>query len=165
MKILFLIRHAKSSWDDPGTKDFDRTLNARGLKDADEMAGRLTTRIKTIDAFISSPANRARTTAEKFADAFAVPASGVMMEAALYLAPAAVFIRLISNTSNTLQTVAIFAHNPGITDFANTLTAAARTDNIPTCGIFAVSAATDNWKDFDAAAKTLLFYDYPKLTI
>ena len=163
MKTLVLIRHAKSSWEDAAITDFNRHLNTRGLKDAGEMAARLLARISHIDAFISSAAVRAVTTAEKFMAAYGVPAVQLVVEKDLYLAPTGVFNRLVAATADNLHTIAVFAHNPGITDFTNTLTTSIKTDNIPTCGIFAVSATVDHWKDFAGAHKTFLFYDYPKL--
>jgi phosphohistidine phosphatase len=67
MKSILMIRHAKSSWDDPGQPDFDRPLNERGKQDAPSMAKRLLEKSVAIDAFISSPAKRARKTASLFA--------------------------------------------------------------------------------------------------
>ncbi|MEO5591583.1 MAG: histidine phosphatase family protein [Chitinophagaceae bacterium] len=163
MKVLILIRHAKSSWEEASLPDFDRPLNARGFKDADEMSRRLLAKIKTIDAFISSPAKRAKTTAEKFISTFGTSKDQLLFEQGLYLAHESFFEQLIGNTDDKLNTVAIFSHNPGITDFVNTLTPVIRTDNVPTCGIFAVKANIDSWKKFSTASKELLFYDYPKL--
>lgn len=163
MKTLLLIRHAKSSWDDAGMTDFDRPLNSRGLKDAAAMALQLQRRIAAIDAFISSTAVRAKTTAEIFMAGFKAPEDRLLTEQGLYLAPAAFLSRFISSTADNLNTIALFSHNPGITDYANTLTTAIKTDNIPTCGIFAVAAKTGSWKDFETTAKAFLFFDYPKL--
>ena len=67
----------------------------------------------------------------------------------------------IANASNKFDSIAIFSHNPGLTDFANLLTAT-RIDNIPTCGIFAAKADCDKWKDFKEAKKEFWFFDYPK---
>jgi phosphohistidine phosphatase len=163
MKSLFLIRHAKSSWDNAAIPDFDRPLNKRGTQDADEMAKRLAKKINSIDALISSPAQRAKTTAEKFIETFGKEKSQIIFEQGLYMSTGSFFNQLINNIDNSFNTVAIFSHNPGITDFVNTLTPAIRTDNMPTCSIFAVKAATDNWKNFATVAKEFLFYDYPKL--
>ncbi len=163
MKLLLLIRHAKSSWDNASLSDFDRPLNARGIKDADEMVLRLKQKISSIDAFISSPAQRARTTAEKFITSFGADKSAILFDQGLYLSSESYFDKCISNIDNKFTTVAIFSHNPGITDFVNSLNTAVKTDNVPTCGIFAVKAATDNWKSFANATKDFLFYDYPKL--
>jgi phosphohistidine phosphatase len=163
MKRLLLIRHAKSSWENSSITDFDRPLNERGLHNTAEMIRRLQNKIDDIDIFISSPALRARSTAEKFAAAFKKDPAAITLEQYLYLAPPSFFERLIATIDNGFQTAAIFSHNPGITEFANTLTPALRTDNIPTCGIFAVQAAIDDWTKFSTAKKELLFYDYPKL--
>ncbi len=163
MKILLLVRHAKSSWDDASISDFDRPLNARGLKNADEMAARLSAKLSAIDAFFSSPAKRAKTTSEKFAPVFNISKDQIIFEQGLYMPQDSFFEQLINNTDNKFDSIAIFSHNPGITDFANTLTPVIRTDNVPTCGIFAVKANIDDWQNFSAASKELLFYDYPKL--
>jgi phosphohistidine phosphatase len=165
MKQLLLIRHAKSSWDNASTKDFDRPLNERGMRDADEMSRRLRQKINDIDVFISSPARRAHSTAEKFAAAFKKDPVKIVSEPELYLAAASFFDQLINAIDNSFHTAAIFSHNPGITEFANTLTSVLNTDNIPTCGIFAVRAGIDDWKKFSMAKKELLFYDYPKLGV
>jgi len=162
MKTLVLIRHAKSSWDSAAVKDFDRPLNERGNRDADDMSRRLCKRLERIDVFMSSPALRARSTAERFAAAFKKD-NGLILEPQLYLAAGSFFNELILSINNIYSTAAIFSHNPSITEFANTLTADMKTDNIPTCGVFAVQAAVDDWKQFPAVKKNLLFYDYPKL--
>jgi phosphohistidine phosphatase len=163
MKTLLLVRHAKSSWDDAAMPDFKRPLNARGLKDAGEMAMRLKSKINTLHLLVSSPALRAKTTAGIFLETFALNARHLLLEDSFYLAPPAVFEQYIRTAADLPDTIAIFAHNPGITDFANSLTRSIKTDNIPTCGIFAISAAIAHWSDFTAAEKTFLFYDYPKL--
>ncbi|HTL06983.1 MAG TPA: histidine phosphatase family protein [Chitinophagaceae bacterium] len=163
MKTILLIRHAKSSWDDPGQPDFDRPLNARGQKDAAKMSARLRERVPVIDLFCASPANRAKTTAEIFAAAYKLQQDQLIFERGLYLAPANFFYPFIAAADNSATSMALFAHNPGITDFANLLSTSVNTDNIPTCGIFAVTAAVDSWTAFEKAPKELLLYDYPKL--
>ncbi len=163
MKTVLLIRHAKSSWDDASLSDFDRPLNARGTKDADSMSQRLKKQVASIDIFLSSPAKRAKTTAEKFAAAYKAGTDQLIFDKGLYLAPESFFYACINDINDGLDTVAIFAHNPGITDFANSLATKVKTDNIPTCGIFAVSININKWKDFETAPKELLFFDYPKL--
>jgi phosphohistidine phosphatase len=71
------------------------------------------------------------------------------------------FYDVVRRMDNKYQTAAIFSHNPGITAFVNTLTDV-RTDNMPTCGVFAVQAETDNWNAFRDSRKQFLFFDYPK---
>ncbi len=164
MKNLLLIRHAKSSWENFSVKDFDRPLNDRGKKDAPEMAKRLLQRGITIDAFVASPAKRAQKTAVFFAEAYEQPATAIVFKEELYLATPAVFFNVIRNLSTSAETVAVFSHNEGITDFANQLTST-RIDNIPTCGIFAVRVHTDSWWEFKAAKKECWFFDYPKAVV
>ncbi len=161
MKTLVLVRHAKSSWDDFSIKDFDRPLNDRGKRDAPAMAQRLLHRKVVIDAFVSSPAKRARKTAEHFAAAYGRDKDDIIYIDFLYLATAEMFYEVISNLSDEYQHVAIFSHNNGITDFANQLTDA-RVDEIPTAGIFAIKVHASNWKEFREAAKEFWFFDSPK---
>lgn len=162
MKTLFIIRHAKSDQSFFGM-DFDRPLNKRGEHDAPVMAKRLKDRQNEIDAFISSPAKRAKTTAEYFIAAYGGKASAIDLIQDLYHAPAETFYEVIAGIDNTISSAAIFAHNPGITYFVNSLNSGSAIDNMPTCGIFAVQAATDQWSHFTAAKKEFLFFDYPKL--
>jgi len=80
MKILLLIRHAKSSWDDISVTDFDRPLNERGKKDAPMMARRLSDKKIKIDAFVASPAKRAKKTAVFFAKEFGVDENDIVFK-------------------------------------------------------------------------------------
>lgn len=162
MKILYLIRHAKSSWDSPTQNDFDRPLNARGVKDAPVMARRLLDRKVKIDAFISSPAMRAKQTCLAFMEVFDRDASQIQLQSQLYLAEPDVFTQAIAAIPPAVSSAAVFSHNNGLTDYANTLSNAS-VDHMPTCSIFAVKADINDWKDFAKAKKEFLFFDYPKL--
>ncbi|HRO69815.1 MAG TPA: histidine phosphatase family protein [Chitinophagaceae bacterium] len=161
MKQLLLIRHAKSSWADFSIKDFDRPLNDRGKKDAPMMAERLRKKDINIDAFIASPAKRARKTAEAFLKELKDKKKEIEFYEELYLAAPSVFFDVISRTNDKYDTIAVFSHNDGITAFANLLTTT-RIDNIPTCGIFAVKAKIKHWSEFETAEKEFWFFDYPK---
>ena len=161
MKSLLIIRHAKSSWDFINMEDFDRPLNDRGNSDAPLMAKRLLKKEIAIDAYISSTAVRAITTATYFAKAYDVKAKHIIQIPELYEAHANVFAQVVAGINPSVKTAAIFAHNPGITDYANSLTKV-HIDNIPTCGIFAVKAPVKEWIDFADAEKEFWFFDYPK---
>lgn len=160
-KLLLLVRHAKSSWNDVTQKDFDRPLNDRGHRDAPAMATRLIDKDVKIDAFISSPANRAITTATYFAKAYDVPKSDIIQKPELYHAASDIFYDIIQHVDDAYNSIAIFSHNPGITEFINDLEIV-RLDDMPTCGIIAVTIHTDSWKHFKKGDKKLLFFDYPK---
>lgn len=161
MKTLILIRHAKSSWADPGQNDFDRPLNERGKKDAPEMAARLHQRIPVIDLFLSSTAKRARKTAAFFAEAYGVEKEAIQLAPSLYMAGIPEFQAQLTALPDTVESVALFSHNYGITAFANTLSTV-RVDDMPTCSFYAVRFKCDHWKDIETAETEFLFFDYPK---
>ena len=161
MKTLLIVRHAKSSWDDAAMKDFDRPLNDRGRRDAPAMAERLIRDGVSIDRFISSPAKRARQTAEIFTEAYGIKHKEIQFIPELYHATPDVFRTVVTALDDKDESVAIFSHNPGITAFANILSTV-RVDNMPTCAIFAVKAETSHWGDFLSASPTFWFFDYPK---
>jgi len=161
-KTLFLIRHAKSSWDDPSLNDFDRPLNERGKKDAPAMAKKLKDQKIKLDAFVSSPAKRARQTCSRFIKEFDFKKKKIIVDEKLYEATEENFYDVVENLKNKWDTVAIFSHNPGITSFANSLTEI-RIDDMPTCSIFALKIDADKWKNFKTAKKKFWFFDYPKI--
>jgi phosphohistidine phosphatase len=162
-KTLLVIRHAKSSWDIGSLNDFERPLNERGKKDAPMMAKRLIEKKIPIDVFVSSPAKRAKKTAELFCSAYNKTENDIIYMSMLYGAPAEVFYEVVEHLDDGFSKVAIFSHNPGITEFVNTLIDSVKIDNMPTCGIFAIHIQTDKWKDFKKSKKDFLFFDYPKL--
>ena len=161
MKSLLLIRHAKSSWGDMSVSDFDRSLNDRGKRDAPVMAHRLLDKKVMIDAFISSPAKRAKKTASIFAKEYKKGKGKIFLKEKLYAAAAEALFDVINKADDKFDSIAIVAHNPGLTDFANLLTDT-KIDNIPTCGIFAIKIEIKHWKDFKDAKKEFWFFDYPK---
>ncbi|MBS4044004.1 MAG: histidine phosphatase family protein [Chitinophagaceae bacterium] len=161
MKYLFIIRHAKSDWNNPILSDFERPLNNRGNKDAPDMAIRLKDKNFVIDQFVTSTANRALSTAKYFAHVYGKSENDILKIDELYHASPKIFFRTIEKLNNQYHSVAIFSHNPGITDFVNMLTKT-QIDNMPTCSIFAISIQTESWKLFSTAKKEFLFFDYPK---
>lgn len=161
MKILLLVRHAKSSWANENEADFDRPLNDRGKKDAPQMAERVQEKVPRIDLVVSSPAKRAHKTAKAFAAAYSIKDDDIQLVETLYLAPASSIYQTVAGLADGNDCVALFGHNPGITDFANMLSNV-RIDDMPTCSVFAVSADVGNWREFVTAPKKFLFFDYPK---
>jgi phosphohistidine phosphatase len=156
MKTLLLVRHAKSSHDFLSS-DFDRPLNERGLRDAALMGKRLTKNAVPIDRFISSPALRAKTTAEIFAAAYDRKKKEIQFVPSLYNASSESFKAAISSFDDFCDCIAIFSHNPGITEFASSLTNT-HIENMPTSSVFAVRSPIDSWKDFDQGKKEFLFF-------
>src|ERR1700744_1453057 len=97
MKTLIVIRHAKSSWDHAGISDIDRPLNDRGRRDAPGMARRLIKKDISIDRFVSSPAKRARQTAELFIHAFDGKEKEIRFISELYHAAPETFEAVVKN--------------------------------------------------------------------
>lgn len=161
MKKLFIIRHAKSDQSFFGN-DFERPLNERGKADAQVMAKRFIDTLLEADGLVSSPAVRAKKTAEVFAEALKKPKDEIIYISALYHASPEVFYEVISALPDNLNAVAVFSHNPGITYFVNSLNTKTQVDNMPTCANFAVITDIAHWTEFANAEKELLFFDYPK---
>jgi len=161
MKTLVLVRHAKSSWDQPGLSDFDRPLNERGKKDAPVMARRVKEKGIELDHLISSPAKRAMKTAKYFAEEFGFKKDDINLIEALYGATQVEFVKEVKEINDEYNCVALVSHNPGISDFASSLTNV-RIDDMPTCAVFALQIETDRWVEFMNAEKNFLFFDYPK---
>lgn len=161
MKTLLIIRHAKSSWDQPGISDFERPLNERGKKDAPQMAKRIKDKGIHLDLVLSSPAKRAKKTARYFAEEFGFKKEDINLVEALYGATQTEFLQTVKEIDDRYNTVALFSHNPGISDFASSLTNV-KVDDMPTCAVFALQVETESWKNFPDAEKNFLFFDYPK---
>lgn len=125
------------------------------------MARRLVKKGITIDTFFSSPAKRARTTAEYFTEVFGRKKHDIVLIPELYMATYDSFVDTIRSAPQDAGTIALFSHNNGITDFANRLSNA-RIDHMPTCGVFAVQAEIERWRDFEPGEAAFFFFDFPK---
>ena len=126
------------------------------------MAARLLDRKVTIDTFIASSAKRARKTASLFIKEYGGNKEDIILMPELYLAGPEAFYDAIANAPASANTIALFAHNPGITEFANELTDV-RIDDMPTCAIFAIKVVDiKDWAEFKDAKKEYWFFDYPK---
>jgi phosphohistidine phosphatase len=161
MKQLVIVRHAKSSWENFSVPDFERPLNDRGKTDAPMMAQRLSARSVKPDVLLTSPAKRARKTAELFAKTFELSDEQIIEVPQLYEAGPEAFFNAVVNAPVSAGTVILFSHNPGITTFVNMLTEV-RIDDMPTCAVFAVGCDINGWSGFRTATKQFLFFDYPK---
>lgn len=160
MRMLYVIRHAKSSWNEPGLDDFDRPLNDRGRSDAPEMAERLKAKGIHPDLIITSTAERAQTTARIFADVLGYPAESILLKPDLYETDVDTVFDVVHQIDPQASHVLIFGHNPTFTYFVNHL-ASARIDNIPTCGIAAI-ALDKEWREAKRSGGHMVWFDYPK---
>lgn len=161
MKTILLVRHAKSSWENFSVNDEERPLNPRGKKDAPDMAKRLLKKNILIDVFLSSPALRAKTTADFFAEEYEMDRNKIIIVPELYMANNEAFVTTIKHAPVNADIIALFSHNEGITDFANTLSST-RIDHMPTCAVFAVTCDIRSWMEFKPGNNRFFFFEYPK---
>ena len=161
MKTLYLLRHAKSSWEDSRLKDFERPLNERGSSDVPVMAKRFTGRGKKVDCIIASPALRAKTTARLFATAIRFPEEDIISNPELYFAGTGMLLKAASLADEACDAVMLVGHNPAITEFANAM-AGCDIDNVPTCGLVELRLPVEHWTDIELGKASLVGFDYPK---
>jgi len=161
MKNLLIIRHGKSDWSKPGLRDFDRTLNERGLRNAPEMAKRLMERNEVPQAVVSSPAVRAKTTAEIFCREWGYPVKDILFKEEIYEASASTLLKVINGLDDRYDSVALFGHNPGLTEIIVDL---CNSDlyNLPTCGVVLISFPFESWQMVSRQTGDQLLFDYPK---
>ncbi|HDL19633.1 MAG TPA: histidine phosphatase family protein [Bacteroidetes bacterium] len=160
MKRLYLVRHAKSSWDDPGLHDSDRPLNKRGKRDAPFMGERLKKYHVVPDIIVSSPAKRALKTAKIIAKKINYPVKKIKTANIIYNGNSFDLLSFIRNTDEAVNEAMLFGHNPEITGLANYFSNKI-IPNMPTCGILCVEFNTGSWKEVAAENGTVLFFDYP----
>lgn len=160
MKKLIIIRHAKSSWDDPYLDDHQRPLAERGLRDSPRMGQRLKRENIFPDRMISSNAARAKATALIIAEQLHFAKEKIEFTRKLYHASANSILALVSNTEDDINTLFIFGHNPGFNDLIDLL--GGEIDNLPTCGQYAFKFDTNSWSQVSKKNAQTWFVDYPK---
>ncbi|MGQ0828838.1 MAG: SixA phosphatase family protein [Bacteroidota bacterium] len=160
MKTLYLVRHAKSDHDGH-LIDIDRPLNMRGYRDAYNMSFLMKEKQLLPNLIISSPAIRALTTALIFCRTFKSEPNDILLYSSLYETRVQDYIDVITQSDDQYKSIMLFAHNPTITDLANTLTSYF-TQNIPTCGIVGITNNCLQWKNFTKTPGELTFHDFPK---
>ena len=161
MKTLYLVRHAKSSWKYPKLDDFERPLNKRGRRNAPFM-GKILNQLKVSpELVISSPANRAATTARIIADKINYPLDQIQYSEAIYEFSANAVIHFIEKIDNSVNKVMIVGHNPALTDLANYF-GNEPISNIPTSGVFCVDLDISSWEEIFERCGKLKFFEFPK---
>lgn len=167
MLTLSLLRHAKSSWDEPGLSDHERPLAKRGLKAAPRIGAALSGLGLKPDLVLCSDAVRARETLSLILPAFSAPPPQVVYEDVVYMAmPAALLMRIRSveaeHADRTPRHVMIVGHNPGLEELAMLLIGTGADDDLtriaekfPTCAVAVIAFETGNWTEIDAGAGRL----------
>jgi phosphohistidine phosphatase len=162
MKRLTLLRHAKTEAAHSGQDDWARELEPRGQKDAPEMARRLRERKLKPDRIITSPAARALATANIFARELHVTAAKLVQDERLYLASCKVIREVIRELGDSESHLMIVGHNPGLTEFADRISAEREIDNMPTCAIYTLEFDLAKWSELEWDSGVNAELDYPK---
>lgn len=152
---LTLIRHAKSSWDDPDLSDFDRPLDRRGLRDAPVMAHLVAARKQQIDVIMSSTAVRAASTAQYFADALDTE---IEFFDQLYNADPRRIADLVAEREE--ENVAVVAHDPTLSILARHF--GPQIPHMPTCAVAWFTWGADTWREAFRTPPTRVQYDIPR---
>lgn len=159
MKKLYIIRHAKSSWKDETLNDFERPLSKRGKSNAPMMGARLKKKGVMPDIIISSPAKRAKSTAEIIAKEIGYKKK-VLFDENIYESSVEELRKILTALDDKNSTVFLVGHNPELNMLVDYYVKFY--ENIPTCGVVEIAFACDRWAEIEPKNAKLLSFDYPK---
>jgi phosphohistidine phosphatase len=150
MRRLLILRHAKSSWDDPHLDDHDRPLNGRGKRDAPRVGERLREERILPDRIVSSTAVRARRTAEEVAEACGYDRE-IALAQRLYGAEPDDCLALLRELPDEDETVMLVGHNPCLEDLVARL--AGRAERMPTAALAVFDLPLDSWAEITSGSR------------
>lgn len=159
-KKLYIVRHAKSDWEQGIRNDFDRPLNERGQRNAPFMADQFAERVGSVDFILSSPAVRALTTALVFKKRLGLSEKCFDTERRIYEADLNRLLVIVRSLDNAHSSVMMFGHNPGLSALVNYLTG--ELVMMPTCAIAEVEVPFDDWSLASESTCNLISFDFPK---
>ena len=165
MKTLYLLRHAKSSWDNPTLSDHDRPLNARGERDAPRMGAAIGTRLSPMVFHVSS-AERAQQTFRALCTTWrGLEALHGVTTPALYTFDYRQVLNWITACGIMDDALALVGHNPAFTELTGFLVGPSALDNLPTAGWVEIGLPIDRWQDIQSAQYEgeLLYRLFPKM--
>jgi len=161
MKTIYIVRHAKSSWDITDIPDEKRPLLEKGKKRTKKVIDYLHENEIQVDYIISSHAVRALETARILAHALKYPAENIKVDPHLYFANGDGIRDQFFDLPDRYNSVMIVGHNPALTDFVN-LYLSNPIDNLPTSGIVSISIKTDHWEKVPLSSHKVNFVLFPK---
>jgi phosphohistidine phosphatase len=165
MKRLYLLRHAKSSWDDPTLADHDRPLAPRGRRAAKVIAKHLGRKGISPELVLCSPSKRTRQTLKRLAPGLGKKAD-VQIEPELYAAPARSLLEVLHEVPDEVESVMLIGHNPGIQDLALSLAGVGSEiprlrSRFPTAGL-APLELNGTWRELAPDSAELVSFVKPK---
>ena len=159
MKTLYIVRHAKSSWNYQGVKDIDRPLKERGINDSYLISNVLNKKVACPDVFVSSCADRALHTAMIFSYAFNYPLANLKISKSLYSFSDGYLIKTVKALDDGFDSAIIFSHDHGISSFVNQF-GDKDIHHVPTCGVVGIKFNTNHWKNIKSG--TTFITEFPK---
>jgi phosphohistidine phosphatase len=160
-KKLFIVRHAKSTWEYKSVSDIDRPLKLSGIESAYEMARRLKIDRNIPEFIITSPANRALHTANIFLNVLELPYDKFKIEPVLYSEGAEEILSYIKELPSNLNKVMIFGHNPDFSELTRYF-AKQQIIELPTCGIMTFTFECKEWSEISRENMKNESFDFPK---
>jgi len=160
MKTLYLLRHAKSSWDDPGLKDFDRPLNERGLKAAPRMGAYIKKEKIRPDLILSSPAFRAKQTTTLVCEAAGLTGVDIDFDERIYEASAQRLFEIVAGLKDNFDSAMMVGHNPGFEELLAALTGESK--RMRTAALACIELNVKKWSDVSANSGKLKWLVKPK---
>ncbi|MCA1748199.1 MAG: histidine phosphatase family protein [Sphingomonadales bacterium] len=169
MKRLIILRHAKSSWDDPVQRDFDRPLNAKGRRAAEAMGRYMRDRGVSFDRAVASPAARVVETLEAAGRGYGAPIAP-QWDSRAYLAPARTLLEILHETPDAAESLLLSGHNSGLEDLVLLLVPESDDDakrasveeKFPTCSLAVIEFDASNWSDLEAGQGVLSDFTRPR---
>jgi phosphohistidine phosphatase len=160
MKQLLIVRHAKSSWDNPGLEDYQRPLLERGKKKTRYILDYLLKQQIRPDLIISSHATRALDTAKIIAHALFIPEDKIIISKNLYHGDAESLFNHFYDMNDAVNSLMMVGHNPTLTYFSNYFLDK-KIDNLPTSGVVCIEFKTDLWTQIQTAKRKTRFVISP----
>ena len=169
MKRLTLLRHAKSDWDDPVKRDFDRPLNGRGERAALTMGEFAARKKMHFDLVVASPAQRVKETLDPFFPGYGQPIEP-QWDRRIYLASASALVDVLRDVPDSADNVLMAGHNPGLEDLILLLVAddgnsPLRDDvevKFPTASLAVIDMDVTGWGDVAENLGTLKAFIRPR---
>jgi phosphohistidine phosphatase len=162
MKQLLIVRHAKSSWDNPGLEDYQRPLQELGKKKLRYIIDYLLKQQIKPDLILSSHATRALDTAKIIAHTLDIPEERIILSKSIYHEDAISLFNHFYDLPDEVNTLMIVGHNPTLTHFANYFLDKKKIDNLPTSGVVCIEFNTDSWGHIQKSKRKTRFVISPK---
>ena len=159
MKTLFILRHAKSSWANPESSDFDRQLNERGLKTVPQMGEVMFDNQFQPSLILSSPAKRAKQTAVLIKETAQIGGK-IVYDERIYEASPHRLLQVIADEGAETESLMLVGHNPGLEGLIKLLTGEVQA--MPTAALAVIDLDTENWNEIAAECGKLRIIIRPK---